>query len=170
MPDPRELFAGKKITVMGLGLLGRGLGDTLFLVRCGARVTVTDLKNADQLAPSLKRLDGLPVKLRLGKHDPADFLDADMILRNADVPRGSPYLQMASDRGVPVEMDESLFCKHFRGRVVGVTGTRGKTTTTILVHQILSRAGQRGIPGRQHHGMCDAPIAGTGRGQRHRGS
>ena len=44
MVDPRTIFKGKKVTVMGLGLLGRGLGDTLFLVRCGARVTVTDLK------------------------------------------------------------------------------------------------------------------------------
>ena len=142
MVDPRSLFAGKRITVMGLGLLGRGLGDTLFLVNCGAQVTVTDLKTADQLAPSLKRLEGLPVKLRLGEHDPADFTDADMILRNADVPRSSPFLALARDRGIPVEMDESLFCKFFQGRVVGITGTRGKTTTTILIHRILSASGQ----------------------------
>jgi UDP-N-acetylmuramoylalanine--D-glutamate ligase len=140
MTDPRTLFSGKKITVMGLGLLGRGLGDTLFLVRCGARVTVTDLKNAEQLAPSLKQLEGLPVRFRLGAHDPADFTDADMILRNADVPRSSKFLRIAIEAGVPVEMDESLFCKHFSGRVVGVTGTRGKTTTTVLIHRILSSA------------------------------
>ncbi len=158
MRDPCSLFAGKKITIMGLGLLGRGLGDTLFLVRCGARVTVTDLKNADQLAPSLKRLEGLPVKLRLGAHDPDDFLDADMILRNADVPRSSPYLQMALDRGIPVEMDESLFCKHFRGRVVGITGTRGKTTTTILVHQILSATGQRAFLAGNIMGCATLPL------------
>jgi UDP-N-acetylmuramoylalanine--D-glutamate ligase len=158
MRDPRSLFAGKKITVMGLGLLGRGLGDTLFLVRCGAHVTVTDLKNADQLAPSLKRLEGLPVKLRLGTHDPEDFLNADMILRNADVPRSSPYLQMASDRGVPIEMDESLFCKHFRGRVVGITGTRGKTTTTILVHHILTATGQRSFLAGNIMGCATLPL------------
>lgn len=136
--DPRELFSGKKITVMGLGLLGRGLGDTLFLVRSGARVTVTDLKTAEQLAPSLTRLEGLPIQFRLGRHDPVDFQDADMILRNADVPRSSPFLQIATERGVPVEMDESLFCKHFEGQVIGITGTRGKTTTTTLIHKILS--------------------------------
>ncbi len=122
---------------MGLGLLGRGLGDTLFLVGSGARVTVTDLKTADQLAPSVAKLEGLPVKLRLGGHDPEDFLHADMILRNADVPRSSPFLKLAADHGIPVEMDESLFCKNFQGLVVGVTGTRGKTTTTTLIYRIL---------------------------------
>jgi UDP-N-acetylmuramoylalanine--D-glutamate ligase len=138
MINPRKIFDGKRVTVMGLGLLGRGLGDTLFLVRCGARVTVTDLKTPEQLAPSLKKLEGLPVKLRLGGHDPGDFLNADMIIRNADVPRSSPFLKMAADRGVPVEMDESLFCKNFSGHVIGITGTRGKTTTTTLIHKILA--------------------------------
>jgi UDP-N-acetylmuramoylalanine--D-glutamate ligase len=138
MTDVRSLFSGKKITVMGLGLLGRGLNDTLFLVRSGAQVTVTDLKEPAALASSLEKLAGLPVRLRLGGHDPGDFTSADMILRNADVPRSSPFLRIAEDHGVPVEMDESLFCKHFRGRVVGVTGTRGKTTTTVLIHRILS--------------------------------
>ena len=64
--DPRSLFEGKRITVMGLGLLGRGLLDTLFLAQSGAQVTVTDLKDAEQLAPSLKQLEGLPIKLKLG--------------------------------------------------------------------------------------------------------
>jgi UDP-N-acetylmuramoylalanine--D-glutamate ligase len=138
MIDPRSLFGGKKITVMGLGLLGRGLGDTIFLIRCGARVTVTDLKSAEELKSSVERLQGLDCTLKLGGHDPDDFIHADMILRNADVPRSSPFLKIAAERGVPVEMDESLFCKHFKGNVVGVTGTRGKTTTTILVHKVLS--------------------------------
>ena len=137
MSNIHALFRGKNITVMGLGLLGRGLGDTLFFVRCGARVTVTDLKTADQLASSVDRLKGLPVQLRLGRHDPEDFRHADMILRNADVPGSSPYLAIAREHGVPVEMDESLFCTHFKGHVIGITGTRGKTTTSTLIHHIL---------------------------------
>lgn len=143
MPDVRALFEGKRITVMGLGVLGRGLGDTLFLIRSGARVTVTDLKSEEQLSESVEKLKGLPCKLKLGGHDPADFVDADMILRNADVPRSSELLRIASDHRVPVEMDESLFCKHFRGTVVGITGTRGKTTTTMLVHRILQQTRRR---------------------------
>lgn len=138
MTVPHTLFAGKKITVMGLGLLGRGLGDTLFLARCGADVTVTDVKTAEELAPSVQQLEGLPVTLKLGGHDEADFIHADMVLRNADVPRSSRFLETARRNGVPIEMDESLFCKHFNGKIVGITGTRGKTTTTTLIHRILS--------------------------------
>lgn len=138
-----NLVKGKRITVMGLGLLGRGLGDTLFLVECGARVTVTDLKTSEQLAPSLEKLRGLPVEIKVGGHDEEDFISADMILRNADVPRNSPFLRLAEEHGVPVEMDESLFCKFFPGLVVGITGTRGKTTTTSLIYNILKLSGQK---------------------------
>ena len=102
MPDPRSLFQGKRITVMGLGLLGRGLGDTIFLIKCGARVTVTDLKSAQELAPSLSKLQGLPCRLKLGGHEPDDFVHADMILRNADVPRSSRFLKIAAENRVPV--------------------------------------------------------------------
>ena len=160
MLDPRTLFEGKKITVMGLGLLGRGLLDTVFLAQSGADVTVTDLKDANQLASSLKQLEGLPIKLKLGRHDPEDFINADMILRNADVPRSSPFLKIATDHGVPVEMDESLFCKHFEGRVVGVTGTRGKTTTTMLIHNILSSAWSGVFLGGNVMGRATLPLLG----------
>lgn len=143
---------------MGLGLLGRGLGDTLFLIRCGARVTVTDLKTERELAPSLEQLRGLPVTLKLGRHDEADFINTDMVLRNADVPRTSPYLSVAREHGVPVEMDESLFAKHFKGTLVGITGTRGKTTTTLLVHKILSAHREGVYLGGNIRGMATLPL------------
>ena len=143
MTDIASMLRGKRITVMGLGLLGRGLRDTLFLVQCGALVTVTDLKSEEELLPSVERLRGLPVTYRLGEHREEDFINADMILRNADVPRSSRFLKIAQDNGVPVEMDESLFCKYFRGSVVGITGTRGKTTTSTLIFRILSRCRDR---------------------------
>jgi UDP-N-acetylmuramoylalanine--D-glutamate ligase len=107
------------------------------LVRCGAEVTVTDLKTPEQLAPSLERLRGLRINYNLGEHVETDFTEADMILRNADVPRSSRYLEIAARHNVPIEMDESLFCKHFSGIVVGITGTRGKTTTATLIYEIL---------------------------------
>ena len=128
---------------MGLGLLGRGLNDTLFLVKCGAKVTVTDLKTEEQLAPSLEKLQGLPVRIKVGGHDPTDFIETDMVLRNADVPESSPFLKLAADHDVPIEMDESLFCKLFKGLVIGITGTRGKTTTTELIYRILKQVKPR---------------------------
>ena len=115
LKDYKSIFAGKRITVMGLGLLGRGLNDTLFLIECGAEVTVTDLKSPGQLASSLKKLEGLPVRIKVGGHDPVDFVETDMVLRNADVPLSSPFLKLARDHRVPIEMDESLFCKYFKG-------------------------------------------------------
>jgi UDP-N-acetylmuramoylalanine--D-glutamate ligase len=161
MADPRSLFEGKKITIMGLGLLGRGLGDTKFFVRSGAEVTVTDLKTPEQLAPSLEKLNGLPIKYRLGEHNEEDFIKADMILRNADVPRTSRFLKIAADHGVPVEMDESLFCKHFGGQVVGITGTRGKTTTTTLIHKILSKHKSRAFLAGNIMGHATLPLLET---------
>jgi UDP-N-acetylmuramoylalanine--D-glutamate ligase len=142
MVDPQKIFEGKKVIVMGLGLLGRGLGDTLFLLRQGAIVTVTDLKTENQLQESVKHLHGQNLTLKLGSHDEVDFTNADFILRNADVPLSSKYLEIARKSGVPVEMDESLFCKNFKGTVVGITGTRGKTTTTTLIHRILADDGR----------------------------
>ncbi len=138
MIDSRTFFEGKRVIVMGLGLLGRGLGDTLFLAAHGAFVTVTDLKTERELASSVERLKGLNIELKLGGHEEVDFTQADMILRNADVPATSKYLQQAREAGVPIEMDESLFCKLFQGQVIGVTGTRGKTTTTTLIYRILA--------------------------------
>jgi UDP-N-acetylmuramoylalanine--D-glutamate ligase len=158
MTDITSLFHGKRITVMGLGLLGRGLRDTLFLVRCGARVTVTDLKSEEELSSSMERLQGLPVTYRLGEHREEDFVAADMILRNADVPRSSRFLRIAEENGVPVEMDESLFCKHFRGTVVGITGTRGKTTTSTLIFRILSRRRNRVFLAGNIVGVATLPL------------
>lgn len=143
---------------MGLGLLGRGLNDTLFLIECGADVTVTDLKNEEELAPSLERLKDLPVKIKVGRHYEDDFLNADMILRNADVPKSSPFLKLAHENGVPVEMDESLFCKNFDGLVIGITGTRGKTTTTELVYQVLKRSKSRVFLAGNIMGVATLPL------------
>ena len=62
---PKESYKDKKVTVMGLGLFGGGVGAAKFLVSQGADVMVTDLKSAEELSASLKMLNGLPVKFRL---------------------------------------------------------------------------------------------------------
>jgi UDP-N-acetylmuramoylalanine--D-glutamate ligase len=140
----RDYFSGKEITVMGLGLLGRGVNDVKFLAECGARLTVTDLKTSEELAPSLARLREYEgIKYVLGRHRLEDFRRADLILRAAGVPIDSPYVAEAKRHGIPVEMDESLFARLSGATIIGVTGTRGKTTTTILIYEILQRAGKR---------------------------
>ena len=136
---------------MGLGLLGRGLGDAVFLAECGADLTVTDLRDAKMLAPSLAKLKKYKnIKYTLGQHKLEDFRNhpkasgdargPDFILKAAGVPLESPYIAEARKHGIPIEMDASLFAKLMpKGvTIVGVTGTRGKSTTTALIYEILN--------------------------------
>lgn len=139
--DFKEFFKDKKITVMGLGLLGRGLGYTKFLALCGADLIVTDLKTKKQLATSIKALKNFKnIKFVLGEHRLEDFKDRDMIIKSAGVPLDSIYIKEAQKNGIPVEMDVSLFAKCAPDTIlVGVTGTRGKSMTTALIYEILKK-------------------------------
>lgn len=139
---------GKRVLVMGLGVHGGGLGVAQWLVRQGAIVTVTDLKNAAQLQTSLDALRGLPIHFVLGEHREQDFLNSDLIVRNPGVPRESLFLRLASEHGIPVEMEMGLFFERLpRGgaQVIGITGTKGKTTTTLMVGAILARANPKTV-------------------------
>src|SRR3989344_973783 len=98
MSDFRQFFKNKKITVMGLGILGRGLGYTKFLAECGADLIVTDLKPSTSLRLSLKelrkythstKLRAGKIKYVLGKHRLEDFRGRDMIIKSAGVPLDS---------------------------------------------------------------------------------
>lgn len=135
----KKQFKDKKITIMGLGILGRGLGYTKFLAECGADLIVTDLKTKEQLATSVKALSKLKnIKFVLGKHRLEDFRNRDMIIKAAGVPFDSVYINEAKKNNIPVEMDVSLFAKTAPEVVViGVTGTRGKSMTTTLIYEIL---------------------------------
>jgi UDP-N-acetylmuramoylalanine--D-glutamate ligase len=123
---------GKRILVMGLGVHGGGLGVARFLVAQGAEVTVTDLRGAELLAPSLAQLDGLPVRLVLGEHREDDFRQAEIVVRNPGVPRESRFLQIARAAGAAIEMEMSLFFRLCPAPILAITGTKGKTTTTML--------------------------------------
>ena len=135
-------FKGKKVLIMGLGLLGRGLGDARFFAEEGAEVLVTDLKTEEQLKDSLEQLKGFPsIRYRLGGHQLEDFKGQDMVIKAAGVPLDSPYIEEARKNGIPIEMDASLLAKLAKGVIfIGITGTRGKTTTTALIYQIAQRA------------------------------
>lgn len=151
---------------MGLGLLGRGVNVALFLLQAGAQLTVTDLRSRKELQPSLKRLK--PARnacFILGRHRLSDFRNADMVIRAAGVPFDSPYVKEARKCGVPVEMDSSLFAKiafEIFGRdgitIVGVTGTRGKSTVTHIVYEMARRAGLRAHVGGNVRGMATLPL------------
>ncbi len=155
----QDFFKGKKVTQMGLGLLGRGVGNAEFLAKMGVDLTVTDLKSEEELAPSLERLrDFKRIKYVLGEHRLEDFsaiggrVAPDFILKSAGVPLDSIYIAEARKNNIPIEMDASLFLKlalaEGKGNkpyitFIGITGTRGKTTTTFLIYDFLKRAGKR---------------------------
>ena len=110
--DYKAYFKGRKITVMGLGLLGRGVGDAEFLAKCGADLIVTDLKKESELKESLVRLKKYKnIKYSLGGHFLKDFVNRDFILKAASVPLVSPYIEEASRNHIPIEMSASLFSK-----------------------------------------------------------
>ena len=137
----KDFFAGKKVTLMGLGLLGRGLGDAIFLAEHGAELIVTVQRDKKTLAPYFTQLKKFKnISYTLGEHRFEDFRDRDFIVKAADVPLDSPYTAEAQKHKIPIEMDASLFAKLMPKGVVlvGVTGTRGKSTTTALIYDILS--------------------------------
>lgn len=151
-------FRNKRVTVMGLGTLGGGLGVAKWLVKRGARLTVTDLRDEHALAASIKELDRAQAKAAaaggsravcyvLGKHDEALFTRADMVIRNPAVPREHPLLALAERGGVPVESDISLFLELCPFPVTGITGTKGKTTTTTLLAAICKAHDPRTVIG-----------------------
>lgn len=138
-------------TVMGLGLFGGGLGVAQHLVRLGYDVTVTDLKPAGDLEKSIRALDGLPVRFVLGRHDEADFTATDLVIANPAVPPGNRFLAAAERAGVRIDTEIGMFVRGCRGRIVGVTGSAGKSTTSALLHECLAAA-TRGGAGRVHLG------------------
>lgn len=132
-------WKGKKVLIMGLGLQGRGIGDAKIFCEAGSEVTVTDLKDETQLQPAVFQLKGLSVRFVLGKHEEEDFRSHDMVMRNPDVPKSSPFLKIAGAAGIPVKMDSSLFAKYCPFPIIGITGTRGKTTTTMMIYEVLKK-------------------------------
>jgi UDP-N-acetylmuramoylalanine--D-glutamate ligase len=132
-----QIYKGKKVVIMGLGLHGGGVAAAKFFCNQESEVLVTDLKTKDQLLDSIENLSGLPIKYVLGGHREEDFLTADLIVKNPDVPWSSPYIEIAKKHNIEVQTDISLFFKLSGVFVIGVTGTKGKTTTSSLIYHLL---------------------------------
>lgn len=141
-----SFFKNKKITVMGLGLHGGGIGTVKFLVAHGAKVIATDLRTKEQLSSSLEKLKGLKnVTYVLGQHRMEDFSNVDMVIKNPAAYWTDKYVEFALKNKIPVEMDSSLFFKLCKNPIIGVTGTKGKTTTASLIYEILKYAGKNPV-------------------------
>jgi len=138
-------LTGKKVLVVGLARTGVAL--TRFLAEAGARVTVTDLAPAKELAEMRALIQDLPVEEELGATQPAHVLSYDLILPSPGVPPELPWLEEARRHGIPV-WGELELAGHFLTRpVMAVSGTNGKTTTTTLVGEFLKASGIKALVG-----------------------
>ena len=129
--------AGRRVTVMGVGRFGGGLGAIRWLVAQGAAVTATDQVDAEALAESVKRIADLPVDLVLGGH-PESLLDrTDLLVVSPAVDKAaSPFIRIARGRGIPLTSEMNLFLERCPSPIVGVTGTAGKSTTAAMIHAV----------------------------------
>jgi UDP-N-acetylmuramoylalanine--D-glutamate ligase len=134
-----EDLRGRRVLLLGLGVNQGGLGVARFLAEHGADVRVTDLQTQDALAGPLAELEGLPITYTLGRHEESDFEWAEIVVRNPAVPRDSTWLDLARRHGAQVEMEMTLFFRLCHSPIIGVTGTKGKTTTTAILGEILQQ-------------------------------
>src|SRR6185295_6523542 len=128
----------KRVTVAGAAR--SGLAAAELLARRGARVTLSDTRSE---APEAEPLTGLGVQLELGGHQLQTFTSAELVVLSPGVPPDTPAIQAARDRGVPVIAEIELASRWLRGRVIAITGTKGKSTTTALTGRMLEAAGFR---------------------------
>jgi UDP-N-acetylmuramoylalanine--D-glutamate ligase len=139
-----EEFRGRRVTIIGLGKGRTTAGLARFLVSKGANVTVTDPKPEGELAEGLARLDGVSVELVLGpSSDDRALADPDFVFVIPGIRPRSPTILRALNRRVPVLTEMALFFRLCPATIVGITGTKGKTTTTTLVERVLSLGPRR---------------------------
>jgi UDP-N-acetylmuramoylalanine--D-glutamate ligase len=130
---------GKKVLVVGLGK--SGLAAALFLRHRGARVTVSDVRSAEQLAKDIPALLEEGIMVEAGGHGLLTFRRQDLIVVSPGVPVDTPELAQVKHFGLPVIGELELASHFLKGKVLAITGSNGKTTTTALVGEILEKAG-----------------------------
>ena len=140
----------KRVTVAGAAR--SGLAAAELLARRGARVTLSDTRSE---APEAEPLTRLGVQLELGGHQAQTFTSAELVVLSPGVPPETPAIQAARERGVPVIAEIELASRWLQGRMIAITGTKGKSTTTALTGRMLEAAGFRVTVG----GNIGAPLS-----------
>ena len=138
MSAPIEL-RNKRVLVIGLARTG--VATALFCAARGSRVTATDTRAEKELGETVAVLRKAGVALELGGHRQELILDADLIIPSPGVPADAPLLRFARSKGVTIWSEIELAYRFLKGRLMGITGSNGKTTTTSLVEHILRSAG-----------------------------
>src|SRR6266571_4511965 len=138
MRNPFEL-RGKRVLVVGLAKTG--VATSLFCAARGAEVTATDARGENEVGDAIVQLRAAGVNLELGGHHEDTFLRQDLIVPSPGVPADAPLLRAARAKGVTIWSEIELAGRFMNGRLIGITGSNGKTTTTSLIEHILKNAG-----------------------------
>jgi UDP-N-acetylmuramoylalanine--D-glutamate ligase len=133
---------GKRVTVVGAARSGVAAAE--LLIRRGATVTLTDVR---ERLDEEDRLRAAGVELELGGHHASTFTGADLIVTSPGVPYQQPLIEAARAAGVPVMGELELASRWLRGKIVAITGTKGKSTTTTLTGRMLEAGGRRVLVG-----------------------
>ncbi|HEY3706390.1 MAG TPA: UDP-N-acetylmuramoyl-L-alanine--D-glutamate ligase [Terracidiphilus sp.] len=136
---------GKKVLVVGLGK--SGLAAALFLRRRGAHVTVSDVRSAEALAHEIPALIEEGISVEAGGHGLLTFRRQDLIVVSPGVPVDTPELVQVRSFGLPVIGELELAARFLKGKVMAITGSNGKTTTTTLAGEILKESGLNTLVG-----------------------
>ena len=135
----------KRVLVVGLGR--SGVAAAFFLQEHGAKVTVSDTKSEAQLQHEVSQLLDRGISIEAGRHGERTFRDQDLIVVSPGVPPDQPQLQHARTLGIPVIGEVELAFRFLQGKMLAITGSNGKTTTTTLVGEILSKSGRKTLVG-----------------------
>src|SRR5947208_4992587 len=130
----------KRVLVVGLGR--SGVAAATFLQEQGARVIVSDTKTETQLRNEISLLLDRGVSIETGRHGERTFRDQDLIVVSPGVPSDQPQIQQARSLGIPVIGEVELACRFLKGKIIAITGSNGKTTTTTLAGEILEHTGK----------------------------
>jgi UDP-N-acetylmuramoylalanine--D-glutamate ligase len=131
---------GKKVLVVGLGRTGEAVCP--FLLRQGARVKVSEKTLPAEIAKKIERWQKKGVVIEAGGHRLKSFLEAELIVLSPGVPY-LPELQEARQKGIETISEIELASRFLKGKIIGITGTNGKSTTVTLTHKILEDGGLR---------------------------
>jgi UDP-N-acetylmuramoylalanine--D-glutamate ligase len=136
---------GKKVVVVGGAR--SGVAAALLLADRGARVTLTDLRERLDRREDEQRLAAAGVMLQLAEHRSETLGEAHLIVLSPGVPLGQPQIDAARKAGIPVIGEVELASRWLTGRLVAITGTKGKSTTTTLAGQMFAAGGLKAVVG-----------------------
>jgi UDP-N-acetylmuramoylalanine--D-glutamate ligase len=132
------ILEGKKVLIVGLGKTGEALLS--FLLNHGARVMISEKKNSEEMSQKFSLWKKRSVQVESGKHELESFLQSDFIVPSPGVPM-IPELAAARKKGIKIISEIELAYKFLRGKIIGITGSNGKSTTATLTHKILKEGG-----------------------------